>query len=92
MWSRFHAGINGVADNFFYRLGFWVANHTKTTLLISFVFVVLCCFGFANFTVEYEGGNIWLLRVGVVTAVAVVVGFLVVAVGSFDLGRYRCLG
>ncbi|CAM9459471.1 unnamed protein product, partial [Scytosiphon promiscuus] len=28
-WSRFHGRINGLADNFFYRLGFWVAHHAK---------------------------------------------------------------
>ncbi|CAN0410468.1 unnamed protein product [Ectocarpus sp. 8 AP-2014] len=54
-WSRFHGRINKVADNFFYRLGYWVATHPKRTLLISLVFVIACCFGFANFRVEADG-------------------------------------
>ncbi|CAN0243446.1 unnamed protein product, partial [Hapterophycus canaliculatus] len=37
---------------FSYRLGFWVANYAKRTLLICLVLVVACCFGFVNFTTE----------------------------------------
>ena len=44
-----------MADNFFYRLGYWVATHPKRTLLISIVLVIACCFGFANFVVEGDG-------------------------------------
>ncbi|CAM9459401.1 unnamed protein product [Scytosiphon promiscuus] len=59
-WSRFHSRINAVADDFFYRLGFWVANHAKRTLLISLVFVIACCFGFANFRIEADGEDLWV--------------------------------
>ncbi|CAM9415157.1 unnamed protein product, partial [Ectocarpus sp. 8 AP-2014] len=54
-WSTFHARVNEAADNFFYRLGYWVATHPKRTLLISLVFVIACCFGFANFRIEGDG-------------------------------------
>ncbi|CAM9814630.1 unnamed protein product [Ectocarpus sp. 4 AP-2014] len=59
-WSRFHGKINKVADNFFYRLGYWVATHPKRTLLISLVFVIACCLGFANFRVEADGEDLWV--------------------------------
>ncbi|CAM9850692.1 unnamed protein product, partial [Ectocarpus sp. 12 AP-2014] len=59
-WSRFHGRINKVADKFFYRLGYWVAMHPKRTLLISLVFVMACCFGFANFRVEADGEDLWV--------------------------------
>ncbi|CAN0008284.1 unnamed protein product [Ectocarpus sp. 12 AP-2014] len=59
-WSRFHGRINEVADNFFYRLGYRVATNPKRTLLISLVFVVACCFGFANFTIEADGEDLWV--------------------------------
>lgn len=54
-WSRVHGKINHVADNFFYRLGYWVATHPKATLTISLALVIACCFGFANFEVESDG-------------------------------------
>ncbi|CBJ26537.1 conserved unknown protein [Ectocarpus siliculosus] len=56
-WPRFHDRINEVADNFFYRLGYWVATHPKRTLLISLVLVIACCFGFANFRIEGDDGE-----------------------------------
>ncbi|CAM9260832.1 unnamed protein product [Ectocarpus sp. 13 AM-2016] len=59
-WSRFHGRINEVADNFFYRLGYWVATHPKWTLLISLVFVIACCFGFANFRIEGDEEELWV--------------------------------
>ncbi|CAM9366798.1 unnamed protein product, partial [Ectocarpus sp. 8 AP-2014] len=59
-WSRFHGKINEVADNFFYRLGYRVATNPKRTLLISFAFVAACCFGFANFTIEADGEDLWV--------------------------------
>ncbi|CAM9359667.1 unnamed protein product, partial [Ectocarpus fasciculatus] len=59
-WSRFLGRINGVADNFFYRLGYRVATHPKRTLLISLVFVIACCFGFANFRIEADGEDLWV--------------------------------
>eukprot|EP00752_Nemacystus_decipiens_P004731 g4312.t1 len=60
-WSRCHGTINSVADNFFYRLGFWVASHPKLTLLTSLVLVGACCSGFANFRVETDGGEYALI-------------------------------
>ncbi|CAM9198844.1 unnamed protein product, partial [Ectocarpus sp. 12 AP-2014] len=60
VWSRFHARVNEVADSFFYRLGHWVATHPKRTLLISVVFVIACCFGFANFRIESKGEELWV--------------------------------
>lgn len=54
-WVRFHAKLNHVVDNFYYRLGFWVARHTKATLAISLLFVIICSFGFMNFTIETDG-------------------------------------
>ena len=57
-WSRCHGRINRVADNFFYRLGLWVASHPKLTLFTSLVLVIACCFGFANFRVESDGEGI----------------------------------
>ncbi|CAN0008265.1 unnamed protein product, partial [Ectocarpus sp. 12 AP-2014] len=59
-WSRLHGRINEVADNFFYRLGYWVATHPKRTLLMSLVFVIACCFGFANFKIEADSENLWV--------------------------------
>ncbi|CBJ26534.1 conserved unknown protein [Ectocarpus siliculosus] len=59
-WSRFHGRINEVANNFFYRLGYRVATNPKRTLLISLAFVVACCFGFANFTIEADGEDLWV--------------------------------
>ncbi|CAM9170392.1 unnamed protein product, partial [Ectocarpus sp. 8 AP-2014] len=59
-WSRIHGRINDVADNFFYHLGHWVARHPKRTLLISLVFVIACCFGFANFRIEADGEDLWV--------------------------------
>ncbi|CBJ26527.1 conserved unknown protein [Ectocarpus siliculosus] len=59
-WSIFHGRINKVADTLFYRLGYWVATHPKRTLLISLVFVIACCFGFANFRVEADGEDLWV--------------------------------
>lgn len=44
-----------MADNFFYRLGFWVATRPKRTLLVSVVLVIACCFGFVNFKLEADG-------------------------------------
>lgn len=54
-WTRLHGKANGVADNLFYRLGYWVAGHAKRTLLISLVLVIACCFGFANFETANGG-------------------------------------
>lgn len=53
--TRFHGEINRVADEFFYRLGHWVATFPKRTLAIGFVCVALCCTGFLNFAVESSG-------------------------------------
>ncbi len=47
-----------MAENFFYRLGYWVATHPKRTLFISTVLVIACCFGFANFTAESDSENL----------------------------------
>lgn len=47
--------MNGVADNFFYRLGYWVAKHPKMTLFISLLLVIGCSFGFVNFETESDG-------------------------------------
>lgn len=57
---RLHGRINDVADNFFYRLGYWVATHTKRTLFISLALVIACCSGFTNFRIEADGerGNV----------------------------------
>lgn len=54
IWLRFHSSITHAVDGFYYRLGYWVANHTRVTLSISLVLVILCCFGFGNFTVESD--------------------------------------
>ncbi|CAM9613684.1 unnamed protein product [Ectocarpus sp. 12 AP-2014] len=59
-WSRIHPRVNEAADNFFYHLGYWVATHPKRTLLISLVFVIACCFGFANFRIEGDGEDLWV--------------------------------
>lgn len=48
-WSRLNGRMNETADNFFYRLGYWVARHSKLTLLICFILVAACCSGFVNF-------------------------------------------
>lgn len=53
--ARFHAEINRVADEFFYRLGHWVATFPERTLAIGLVCVALCCTGFLNFVVESSG-------------------------------------
>lgn len=54
-WTKVHGKANRVADNFFYRLGYWVAGHPKRTLSISLALVVACCFGFANFEIRNGG-------------------------------------
>lgn len=54
-WSRCHRKINRVWDDFFYRLGYWVATHPKLTLFTALLFVVACTFGFANFEAESDG-------------------------------------
>eukprot|EP00752_Nemacystus_decipiens_P008590 g7670.t1 len=59
-WSRFHARINESADNFFYRLGRWVATYPKRTLFVCVVLVIACCFGFANFRLENDGEELWV--------------------------------
>lgn len=53
--ARFHGEINRVADEFFYRLGHWVATFPKRTLAIGLICVALCCTGFLNFAVESSG-------------------------------------
>ena len=53
--TRFHGEINRVADEFFYRLGHWVATFPRRTLAIGSVCVALCCTGFLNFAVESSG-------------------------------------
>ncbi|CAM9225730.1 unnamed protein product, partial [Choristocarpus tenellus] len=53
--SKLEAG----SEDFFYRLGVWVATHSFTTLAVSMVLVILCMLGFANFTVESAGGKLW---------------------------------
>ena len=55
VWTRLHAEINHTADMFFYRLGSWVAAHTRLTVLGSTVFVIVCCVGFLNFSTEANG-------------------------------------
>lgn len=62
-WSRFHARINESADNFFYRLGGWVAHHPRRTLFVSIALVVACCFGFANFRIENDGERVTRLKI-----------------------------
>lgn len=54
-WSRGHRRMNDAANSFFYRLGYWVATHAKSTVLISLVLVAACCFGFASFRQETDG-------------------------------------
>lgn len=56
-WLHFHARLNHAADDFWYRVGKWVATHAKTTVAVSLFFVIICCFGFANFRIETEGKN-----------------------------------
>lgn len=53
-WLRFHSGMNAAVEDFYYGLGSWVAKHTKATLLMSLVFVLLCCLGFMNFSIEND--------------------------------------
>lgn len=57
-WLRFHSTVNHAVDNFYYRLGYWVATHSRVTIGISLLLVILCCFGFANFTVESDGESL----------------------------------
>ncbi|CAN0119730.1 unnamed protein product, partial [Pylaiella littoralis] len=59
-WVRVHAAANRAADNFFYRLGYWVATHPKLTLLLNLAFVVLCSVGFVNFRVVTDGEILWV--------------------------------
>eukprot|EP00904_Undaria_pinnatifida_P008217 jgi/Undpi1/4525/HiC_scaffold_18.g07879.m1 len=59
-WHRLHAKANAVVDNFFYHLGHWVASHPKATLLISLVFVLVCCWGFKNFEEENNVNELWV--------------------------------
>ena len=54
-WARHHHRWNEAADNLFYRLGYWVAKHTRLTLLISAMLVGACCIGFINFEIESDG-------------------------------------
>lgn len=51
-WLRFHSRVNDAIDDFYHRLGYWVATHTKATLAISLAMVLFCCAGFLNFTLE----------------------------------------
>ncbi|CAN0336849.1 unnamed protein product, partial [Ascophyllum nodosum] len=60
VWTRLHAEINHTADMFFYRLGSWVAAHTRLTVLGSTVFVIVCCVGFLNFSTEANGEELWV--------------------------------
>lgn len=59
-WMHFHAKLNHAADNFWYCVGKWVATHAKTTVAISLFFVIICCFGFANFRTETDGEDLWV--------------------------------
>lgn len=59
-WWNIHDKVNEAADSFFYSLGYWVATHTKLTLFISLLSVIVCCFGFANFELETDG-EYWLI-------------------------------
>lgn len=45
-------------DSFYYRLGYWVAGHTKATLATSLILVVLCCMGFTSFTTTTDGRSL----------------------------------
>ncbi len=70
-WSRLHRKINDAADNFFYRLGCWVATHPKRTLLVSVALVIACCFGFANFVFANDGEHLKRARRSVGRALGV---------------------
>ncbi|CAM9472608.1 unnamed protein product [Ascophyllum nodosum] len=59
-WARHHHRWNEAADNLFYRLGYWVAKHTRLTLLISAMLVGACCIGFINFEIESDGADLWV--------------------------------
>ncbi|CAM9472679.1 unnamed protein product, partial [Ascophyllum nodosum] len=59
-WARHHHRLNEVADNFFYRLGYWVAKHARLTLLISVLLVGACCIGFVNFEIENDSEDLWV--------------------------------
>ncbi|CAM9472819.1 unnamed protein product [Ascophyllum nodosum] len=59
-WARHHHRWNEAADNLFYRLGYWVAKHTRLTLLISAMLVGACCIGFVNFEIESDGEDLWV--------------------------------
>lgn len=54
-WARFHRTVNQAADDFYYRLGFWVASNPKKTLAAGTLFVILCCFGLVRFRIETDG-------------------------------------
>lgn len=53
--SHWHGQINGVADDFFYRLGRRVALNPKKVVALALFGVLLCCSGFVNFRVESGG-------------------------------------
>lgn len=50
-----HGRVNKVTNDFFHSLGYWVATNSASTLALSFVFVLACSFGFANFKVDFSG-------------------------------------
>ncbi|CAM9680352.1 unnamed protein product, partial [Choristocarpus tenellus] len=57
--ARAHSKLEADSKDSFYRLGVWVATHTCITLSVSIFLVILCMFGFANFSVESEGEKLW---------------------------------
>lgn len=52
--SRWHRKVNGLADDFFYRLGGQVARSPKKVITAALFGVILCCIGFINFRTESE--------------------------------------
>lgn len=76
-----------MADDFFYRLGFWVAKHAKLTLIISFILVVGCCFGFANYREETDGGEVRNLSVRVFFLLLLLLRLLLVCLNNNNSRR-----
>lgn len=46
--------------DFDFRLGFWVAENPKKTILLSWLSVLVCCLGFYNFHQERDPLKLWV--------------------------------
>lgn len=57
---RWHARITRKGEELFYKLGHLLALSPKMTVLIAFLCVSLCAFGFVNFRVESDCENNFL--------------------------------